>query len=70
MTISTKSIKTLAEVLQLPAYCTSTTIKLEPNNLITLEVTSILDDETVEDLCEVIKRFKLVEVEDESCNRC
>ena len=65
MAISTKSIKTLTEVLQLPAYCTGATIKLEPNNLITLEVTSILDGETVEDLCEVLKRFKLVEVEDE-----
>ena len=65
MAISTKSIKTLTEVLQLLAYCTGATIKLEPNNLITLEVTSILDDETVEDLCEVFKKFKLVEVEGE-----
>ena len=63
MTISTESVKKISEILQLPKYCTSATIRLEPNNCITLEVTSILDDETVEDLCEVLKRFKLVEVE-------
>jgi len=65
MTISTESVKKISEILQLPKYCTSATIRLEPNNCTTLEVTSILDDETVEDLCEVLKRFKLVEVEGE-----
>lgn len=65
MTISIESVKKISEILQLPKRCTGATIRLEPNNCITLEVTSILDDESIEDLCEVLKRFKLVEVEDE-----
>ena len=65
MTISIESVKKISEIMQLPKYCTGATIRPEPNNCITLEVTSILDDETVEDLCEVLKRFKLVEVEGE-----
>lgn len=65
MTISIESVKKISEILQLPKRCTGATIRLEPNNCITLEVISVLDDEVVEDLCEVLKRFKLVEVEDE-----
>lgn len=65
MTISIESAKKISEILQLPKRCTGATIRLEPNNCITLEMTSILDDETVEDLCEVLKRFNLVEVDGE-----
>ncbi len=63
MTInSLKTVVKLMDVLQLPSLCTGATIRLEPYNLITLEVTSEVDDETVEDLCEVLKKFKLVEL--------
>jgi len=62
MNISIESVKKISEILQLPKYCTSATIRLEPNNCITLEVISVLDEEVVEDLCEVLKKFKLVEV--------
>jgi len=62
MNISIESVKKISEILQLPKYCTGATIRLEPNNCITLEVISVLDEEVVEDLCEVLKKFKLVEV--------
>lgn len=66
MTInSLKTVVKLMDVLQLPSLCTGATIRLESNSSITLEVTSVVDDETVEELCEVLRKFKLVEVRDE-----